>query len=166
MTNISLSLKKRRINSKKMRYFFKIKSLLIIFSVVLFLANCATTSVKEEAESENELISLQDKWGIKIEGIRLSAAGYMLDFRYRVIDPEKAAPLFDRQTKPYLIDQESGAKFIVPSPPKVGPLRTSNPPQADRTYFILFANPGKYVKQGNKVTVVIGEFKAENLTVN
>ena len=89
----------------------------------------------------------------------------MLDFRYRVIDAKKAAPLFVRATKPYLIDQETGAKFMVPNPPKTGPLRTSNEPQQGRVYWMFFANPGRYVKQGSKVTVVIGDFRAENLIV-
>jgi len=109
--------------------------------------------------------AMEEQWGIKIQGVRLSAAGYMLDFRYRVLDPEKAANLNNRRIKPHLLDEESGAKLIVPSPPKVGPLRTSNRAMADRTYFILFANPAKFVKAGKKVTVVIGDFRTGKLTV-
>lgn len=142
---------------------------LLIISLCSFFscAGCATSQERNTFKSvESERLSVQEQWGIRIESVRLSAAGYMIDFRYRVLNQEKAAPLFERKTKPFLIDQQSGKKFVVPSPPKVGPLRTSEPPQADRTYFILFANPGKYVKQGNKVTVVIGDFKAENLIVN
>ena len=30
---------------------------------------------------------------------------------------------------------------------------------------MLFGNPGRMVKVGDKVTVVVGEFKAEQLTV-
>jgi hypothetical protein len=89
----------------------------------------------------------------------------MLDFRYRVLDAEKAAPLFDRKQKAYLIDQATGAKFLVPESPKVGAMRTTRPPKQDKNYFIIFVNPGRYVKQGNKVTVVIGDFRAENLIV-
>jgi len=44
----------------------------------------------------------------------------------------EVAPLADRGIKPYLIDQASGAKVIVPNPPKVGPLRTTQAPQAGR----------------------------------
>lgn len=108
---------------------------------------------------------LQERWGIKIIGLRQSANGYMLDFRYRVLDPEKAAPLFDRKTKPHLIDQATGAQFIVPEPPKVGALRNTRKPVANKNYFVMFANPGNYIKKGSKVTVVIGDFKAENLIV-
>lgn len=109
--------------------------------------------------------SLEETWGVQPEALRLSAGGYMLDFRFRVIDPDKAAPLFQRKIKPYLLDQASGAKFIVPTPPTVGPLRTTYKPQANRIYVMLFANPGRFVKPGRLVTVVMGDFRAENLQV-
>jgi len=115
-----------------------------------------------------ETPSIQDRWGIEIVAIRLSAAGQMLDFRYRVIDPDKAGPILDPKVKPYLIDQKSGAKFTVPITPKVGSLRQtsrSGPPQTNRVYFMLFGNPGDRVRPGDKVTVVVGDFRAENLIV-
>ena len=107
-----------------------------------------------------------EKWGIQVLSTRLTAAGYMLDFRYRVVAPEKAAALFDPKSKPYLVDEATGAKFVVPAPPKVGSMRASGKnPVANKNYFIFFANPGGYVKAGNKVSVVIGDFKIEHLTV-
>jgi len=138
---------------------------LLLALLSLQLAGCAATPDKQAKEMLASEETIEERWGIQIIGIRQTAAGYMLDFRYRVIDQKKAEPLFARKTKPYLIDQASGAKFAVPNPPKTGPLRTSDPPQANRNYFIFFANPGKFVKAGNKVTVVIGDFRAEDLTV-
>jgi hypothetical protein len=114
----------------------------------------------EDLRTANEV-----KWGVKVLSIRLSAEGYMLDFRYRVLDSEKAMPLFDRKIKPYLVDEATGAMLVVPEPPKVGALRNTRKPQPDRNYFILFANPGRYVQKGKQVTVVIGDFKAEHLVV-
>ena len=110
-------------------------------------------------------VSLEERWGVQVVGTRLSAAGHMLDFRYRVLDPVKAAPIFVRKTKPYLIDVASGAKLAVPVPAKTGPLRSSNTPIAGRTYFMFFGNAGKLVKPGNLVTVVVGDFRVEKLTV-
>ena len=89
----------------------------------------------------------------------------MLDFRYRVLDPEKALPLFDRKIKPHLVDEATGAVFAVPEPPKVGALRSTRKPQPGKNYFVMFANPGGYVKKNSKVSVVIGDFRAENLVV-
>jgi hypothetical protein len=109
--------------------------------------------------------ALAARWGIEIQGLYLTAAGYMLDFRYRVLDPEKAAPLFERRFKPVLTDERTGAVMAVPVPPKTGALRSSNAPQAGRTYFMFFANPGKFVARHSRVTVTIGEFSVGGLSV-
>ncbi|HUW62021.1 MAG TPA: hypothetical protein VMZ06_13555 [Candidatus Bathyarchaeia archaeon] len=108
---------------------------------------------------------LKSKWGIEVLSLRQTAGGYMLDFRYRVLDPEKAARLLDPKVKPYLVDEATGAKFIVPTPPKVGSLRASGRLAVNKNYFMFFANPGNYIKGGNKVSVVIGELRIEHLTV-
>jgi len=121
---------------------------------------------KEEGISAEDQARLIEKWGIKVRGVRLSAAGYMLDFRYRVIDSEKAVPLMSEQAKPLLIDQRTGAKMIVPNPPKVGPLRQkSREPIVDRIYFVMFANPGRFIKAGDKVAVAIGDCRIKDLIV-
>ena len=106
-----------------------------------------------------------EKWGIKVLSMRQTAEGYMLDFRYRITDAEKAAPLFSPRTKPYIIDQATGAVMAVPDVPKLGSMRSTRKPVKDKNYAILFANPQKHIKPGNKVTVVIGDFRAENLVV-
>jgi hypothetical protein len=89
----------------------------------------------------------------------------MLGSRYRVEDPEKAAPLLDRGAKPFVIDEATGAKLAVPNPPKAGPLRARGVPRPETNCFVLFSNPGGLVKRGGKATVVIGEFRAEVLIV-
>ena len=109
--------------------------------------------------------ALVRKWGIRIEGMRLTAAGHMLDFRYRVVDARKAKPLFERKTKPVLRDEASGVQTAVPVPPKTGPLRNSNDPIAGRTYFMFFANPGRFIAPGNRVTVTIGAFSVSGIRV-
>jgi hypothetical protein len=136
---------------------------MILNMSVLIMFACSTPG--KQANDALSISPLEAEWGVKILQIRLSAEGLMLDFRYRVLDAEKAAPLFDRKHKAYLIDQATGAKFLVPESPKVGALRTTRPPKEDKNYFIIFANPGRFLKQGSKVTVVIGDFRAENLTV-
>lgn len=109
--------------------------------------------------------SIEEQWGIEILSIRLTAKGQMLDFRYRIKDPEKAQMITKRQAEPFLIDQATGTKCVVPRT-KLGALRgTAVKPQVDRTYIVLFGNTGLVVKPGSKVTVVIGDFKIENFIV-
>jgi len=108
---------------------------------------------------------LAQRWGIRLLGLHPSASGYVLDFRYSVVDPVKAQPLLDRSVRPFLIDQVSGRTLIVPAPPVVGSLRASGAPVAGRNYFVLFGNPGKAVTRGGRVTVVIGDLRIPDVVV-
>ena len=38
--------------------------------------------------------------------------------------------------------------------------------QPNRDYHILFGNPDAYVKPGQKVSIVIGDFRVDHLAVN
>ncbi|RJQ80844.1 MAG: hypothetical protein C4519_09430 [Desulfobacteraceae bacterium] len=103
-------------------------------------------------------------WGIHVEGIRLTAVGHLVDFRYRVTDPEKAQNVMHRGDEAYLIDQATSAKLPVPLT-KVGQLRgTGIKPVAGRVYAVMFSSGG-IVKRGSAVTVVLGDLRMENLTV-
>lgn len=107
-----------------------------------------------------------EKAGIEVIGIGYSAAGYMLDFRYRVLDPEKAKRYITRQIKPVLKDSASGAKLFAAAPPKLGTMRhTGNNLKKGKTYFVMFANPGRYVQPGNKVDIQIADIVIDGLTV-
>jgi len=127
--------------------------------LILMLAGGQDSQAIQQAPSSG----IEKHWGIQIERLRLTAAGHMLDFRYRVTDVEKAKPLFLRQTKPYLVSQ-SGAKIGVFSSPKLGPLRHSYEPEAGKVYWTFFPNHNK-LKAGDLVTIIIGDFKAENVKV-
>jgi len=148
-------------------------ALLLGATVTLSAPIVADASVSEKAnpsianiqQSEKQKKELSEKWGIELVAMRSTAAGHMVDFRYKVLDAEKAVPLFRRQTKPYLIHQESGKALAVPNTAKLGSLRNSNTPQAGRTYWMFFGNHHRLVQKGDKVTVAIGDFRATDLVV-
>jgi hypothetical protein len=132
-------------------------------------AQAATTAV-EPVSSATWLARYAERykrdWGVEIVGVRPVSSGYMLRFSYRVIDPAKAAPLFDERTKPYLYDGATGARMAVPAMENIGELRQTPRPVADRTYFIIFGNPGKLVQSGGRVKIVIGKFEIDGLVVD
>ena len=134
---------------------------------ILLQLPCSASNVegnKDVSKKDKTLIE-EKKWGIRPLSIRLSAAGSLLDYRFMVIDPDKAAALMKRGDKAFLIDQSSGLKLSVPRT-KVGPLRqTGTKPKAGKVYPILFSNTGKVIKSGSKVTLVIGDFRMENIVV-
>jgi len=133
----------------------------VFIAAAVLISGCASTGTEVPEPAASEVApSLADQWGIEVVALRLTGADYMLDFRYKVLDPDKAAELFERANKPVLIHQATGSRLEVPRPAKTGPLRPTNPPQADRTYFMLFSNPG-VVHAGDEVTVKIGDFEAD-----
>jgi hypothetical protein len=152
---------------------------MVVFFLLLAVAGWpssgqATVPEKEEIEAAEDAApealqpgaeEIGQDWGIEITRVGLTAAGHMIDFRYKVLDAEKATPLFKRETKPYLTDQASGRTLAVPVTGKVGPLRNSNMPQDGRIYWMFFGNTGQWVKRGAKVTLQIGDFRVENLVV-
>jgi hypothetical protein len=136
------------------------------------VAPAVSTTTSEQAQVQpatkrhrREMTYLKREWGVEVLFVRQTSAGYMLEFRYKVLDSDKAKPLFVRRTKPVLTHIDTGAELIVPTPPKTGALRNSNQPLAGRTYWMFFANPGKLVEPGDLVTIRIGDFVAENLVV-
>ena len=132
----------------------------------------AEVNAKDEAaqpavkrESPGHRTYMKRTWGVEVLWVREASAGYMLEFRYKVLDAEKAKPLFDRQTKPELIDEKTGGRIGVPAPAKIGALRNSDMPVAGKTYWMFFANPGRSIKPGDRVSIQIGDYLQEHLIV-
>jgi hypothetical protein len=104
--------------------------------------------------------------GVEVVGVRRTAGGHMLDFRYRVTDPEKAKEVLKRRTAVYLVHEPSGARLGVPDMPLVGSLRQSTmEPKKGSVYFVIFDANRLRVAQGDKVTVVVGKYRFDHLTV-
>jgi hypothetical protein len=104
-------------------------------------------------------------WGVDELKVKYAESGEMIRFSYRVLDPAKAAALNDKKAEPFLIDSQAGVKLKVPQMEKIGQLRQSSTPVAGKSYWMAFSNSGRPVKRGDRVTVVIGQFKAEGLAV-
>lgn len=144
------------------------RTLAALSVVVLFLPGAAIPAVSADqprATKSAETPGPDAKWGIRVIGVRSTAAGHMLEFRYRVLDAEKAAALFERKTGAYLTHGKSGKVLAVPNTAKLGPLRNTNTPREGRNYWMFFGNTGRLVKVGDKVTVAIGDFRYEDLIV-
>lgn len=103
-----------------------------------------------------------DVYGVEVMGAHISGSGYVIDVRYKVVDAAKAAPMLDRQVRPVLINEANNERFYVPQPPVVGALRQTsrnNNVVAGKVYFMLFANPDKRIKNGDKLTLMVGDQK-------
>jgi hypothetical protein len=105
-------------------------------------------------------------WGIDSLNVKLVESGQLVRFSYRVVDPAKARMLNDKQSEAKLEDPKAGVSLVVPTMEKVGPLRQTQAPEAGRSYWMTFSNKGRNVKRGDRVDVVIGQFRAANVVVD
>lgn len=104
-------------------------------------------------------------WGIDAPNVKAVESGELIRFSYRVLDPIKAKILNDKMTSAFLVAPALGVRLSIPTLEKVGQLRQSNAPEAGKSYWMAFSNPGRRVKRGDRVDVMIGQFRAESLVV-
>lgn len=131
------------------------------------LAGCSTPPPAIAPGTANDP-ALGDSLGIAVHGLHLSAHGYILDLRYRVTDPAKAAVLLDSKRKVQLLDPRRGAALGIPESPVIGPMRQTARNHVlyqDRDYFVLFVNPGHAVRAGETVQLAIDGRPLARLTV-
>jgi hypothetical protein len=105
------------------------------------------------------------RYGVDHLQVRSTASGNSLEFRYHVLDVEKAKVLSDKRSVPALIDVRTGNRLAVPTMEKIGALRQTATPELGREYWMVFSNPGKMVKPGQRVDIAIGTFRVSGLIV-
>jgi hypothetical protein len=105
-------------------------------------------------------------WGVDSLNVKAVESGELVRFSYQVLDANKAKMLNDKTIDAYLIAPDAGIRLSVPTLEKVGQLRQSSTPEAGKVYWMAFSNPGRRVKRGDRVDVVIGQFRADGLVVD
>jgi hypothetical protein len=129
-------------------------------------AHQATAPFTTHSVTEAQRLATEQQYGVSILGVRMTAAGHMLDFRYRVLDTSKAGRLIRPKMGLALIDQATKAEMSVPVMDKVGALKqTRSHLFPDRTYSVLFSNRAGVVKPGSKVSIQFGDLTLDNLIV-
>lgn len=157
-------------NMTKQREVRQSLSCALMIAAALLAAGCSTPPevALNQEHGSTQAASLEASYGIRVDGLRLSAHGYILDFRYRVLNPENAAPILDAKKTVYLVDEARGAKLGVPQSPVIGGMRQTSRNRVvytDRDYFILFVNPGRAVRTGDKLKLAVDGVKIAELTV-
>lgn len=99
--------------------------------------------------------------GVEIVRVAVTAGGGMLDLRYRVLNPDKAAVVHDADHPPAVIHEPTGTSVDRPWMPHHG----SKAMHMAVIYYELLINPGGVVKRGDAVTVAIGGARLPHVIV-
>ena|SRR5882672_3740196 len=104
-------------------------------------------------------------WGVDALQVHMLESGQLLRFSYRVVDATRAQVLTDKSAEPNLYDERAHAVLVVPVMDQIGKLRQTQPAENGKIYWIVFSNKGSVVRRGDRVSVVIADFRADGLIV-
>jgi hypothetical protein len=105
---------------------------------------------------------LADRSGVRITRVAVSGDGGLVDVRYQVVDPARAHAVHAGRTPPAVVDQATG---LVLNKLLMGHSHTGELKPAV-TYYLVFENPGGWVRRGGTVTVLLGDAQVEDVPVS
>lgn len=140
---------------------------LVVAGLVLAVVLGATwwAQRQQDVRAGTDAVSVEEmagRYGVEVNLIAVTARGGLVELRYQVVDPDKATQiLHNEDLAPILVAEDTGATLRMASPPhKHGAeLRLGG------EYFFLMANTRNALRAGTEVTLVIGDARLENLTV-
>lgn len=137
----------------------------VVVVVVIALGVAWWSSRGEDVRAGTDSVTMAElaaRHGVDVDLIAVTAANGLIEFRYVVVDPDKATRiLHEPELAPTLVDEASGATLRMSSPPHKhgGELRLGG------TYFFLMANADNALHKGSQVTLILGDARVEHLTV-
>lgn len=123
--------------------------------LMALMAGVATWTIRNHAPtlSAASEAAFEEATGIQLVRITISGGGGILDLRYRVLDPDKAVIVHDKNKPPTIISESTGRSASQPWMPHHG----GGEPKFAVTYYELIYNPEGVIKRGDRVTLVIGD---------
>jgi hypothetical protein len=136
--------------------------ILVIFSS-FFVYGLKTLDKSVAAPEISQYLSqqaLEEKYGLQISLIGVTAMGGMVDFRMKIIDVHKAGELFSKTSQfPVLTVAGADTFLTVPQENQVNQELVK-----DKVYFYLFPNTANAVRPGSQVVVAFGDLKVGPVT--
>jgi hypothetical protein len=141
----------------------------LVLGVVLAIAAFATWALWPAGAADplagTTAVSAEEitaRYGINVTLVAVSAAGGLIDFRYQVVDPDKANQLIhESDLTPVLVAEDTGAAVqLVTNAHNHG-----TELELGGDYFMLVANTRNAFHQGSQAALVIGDVRLEHLVV-
>jgi hypothetical protein len=99
--------------------------------------------------------------GVRIVHVALTGGGGLLDLRFQVLDPAKAAALHDRARPPALVSEDNG---VVANELLMGHEHTGSF-HGGQSYYFVFTNPGNLIERDSRVMVLLGDASVRHVRV-
>lgn len=139
--------------------------LALLIALALFLAALALGFVLQSRTTplsmESIEAAIEDRYGIHVTMVAVTAAGGVVDFRFKVTDPEKAEKYMHGPYNelPILIAETNGTRID----PRTHIHKANY--EFGRTYYMIYRNPGGVIEPGSEVTIVLGDLRLNHVPV-
>ena len=154
-------------SSRLIRRALAIGLAIMVIPVLLLISEARSDEARRAADSTFSLAAqaqparfaampeLEERFGIRVTLIGVTAAGGMVDFRFKVLDQNKARVLTqEHNLMPVLNVQNTDTRLAMP-----GGGMHSMTLQNGKVYYLLFGNSKGVVKPGTSVSVAFGEMQ-------
>jgi hypothetical protein len=105
--------------------------------------------------------SLEEKSGVRVVRVAVTAAGGLVELTYQVVDADRAASVHDPSAPPAIVDEKTGRKV---NRPFMGHM-PHGPVRAGATYYVVFENYNHVIQRDRPVAVELGGGRLEGIAV-
>lgn len=153
-----------RTHTNQSKRFMRLASLsllsLLIGAAVIFSAQKFKTTASEQDQVAMEA-AIEEQYGIRIVRISTTADKALLDFRFQIVDPEKATNYMHGPYSklPVLIVEKTGTRLDPPSHTHHANY------EFGRVFYQFYRNPKGAVIAGTEVSVILGDLYLKHLIV-
>ena len=132
---------------------------LVVVGVAGFLLRGSLTPHPAQGATAPISPEIEARWGVRVTQIGVTADGGLVDFRYIVLDSDKALEMQKDVSKlPVLVAESSGT--LVNS---AAAMTAKHDLNVGQTYFLLYRNTNGAIKSGTPVTVKFGDMALEHM---
>jgi hypothetical protein len=121
-------------------------------------AGSAASAEQRTAATTISVKTLEERYGIRLRLLAVTALGGMVDLRYMIMDQTKATALAQYLGQIELVDDDSGTTLKMATGHG---MHRNDRIEDGQLNFHFFANAGNAIKTGHPVTVVIGPVRLE-----
>lgn len=156
MSSISAPLPARRMRAPLPRPLLIIT--LIVLATAAIIGLWTAAHVNQMPGVVVSQAAFEEKWGIHISHIAVVADGGLIDFRFQVIDPDKASPVMEVETRPHLYVESTGQEVS-----SLYHIMHNHAIQAGKSHYLIFNNENGAIRSGTSVSVVLGDMRLEHI---
>lgn len=143
------------------KYLIPLALVVILVGALIGVRAVTTSSGAARSAAMPTSPAIEDRYGVRISMVGATADGGLVDFRFVVVDPDKALAMLQDESKlPVMVAEDSGT--LVNSAALMIAKHALNP---GATYFLLYRNTQGALKHGTPITVKFGDLKLEHVMV-